>query len=64
MTALNVKLDNLFRVDTNLAVLMAYESFESYATPEDTPIKDYLIEFNHQNMFARTSFGLSSSEEC
>ena len=46
-TAVNAKLDNLFRVDTNQATLMAYESFKSYARPEGTLINDYLIEFNH-----------------
>ena len=40
MTTLYAKVNNLFTVDTNLAALMAYESFESYARPKDTPIND------------------------
>ena len=45
--AFYVKLDNYFLVNRNLATLMAYESFESYARSKDTPINDYLIEFYH-----------------
>ncbi len=40
------KLYSLFKEDSNLTALTAYESFEKYRRPEDTSVTDYLIEID------------------
>ncbi len=46
MKKLYAKLDKLFKIDSNLAALMAYEAFEKYVRSEETSATDYLIEID------------------